>query len=551
MDSLRVNVFILFFLAVFSPLYAQLSPGPLHKSHAFLEGVENCTKCHPAGKRLSAEKCLDCHTLIRKERISQSGLHGHPEYARCQKCHIEHQGRKAPLIYWKNGQNRFDHSLTGFRLKGAHKKLKCRQCHTAKFIIEKSDLLKNKKDLKHTFLGLDKKCLSCHADEHHGQFKNKQCLSCHTMKGWKPASRFDHEKTEFPLTGRHKKIKCSQCHHPTGNQQKPKNKLFAVYKIKNFKHCIDCHNDIHNGQLGKKCSTCHTTKSWKQYNKTRFNHDLTTFPLRGKHRTLACTSCHHSKKTFKIQHFNQCKDCHQDRHLGQFDKTASGGRCEVCHTEQSFIPSTFTLKQHEKSRFPLKGAHLAVACNDCHKMVQIQGQKIRKFQFTTLSCQTCHKDKHNGEFRKWVTPGKQEVCTVCHTVQNWHTINFDHSRTNFPLLGKHKKIACGKCHIADQAGVIHLAGLKTGCVSCHKDAHGGQFTDSNGIVRCERCHTPESWQAKKFDHNRMARFKLTGAHRNVPCAQCHHKERYGQVNLVHYKPLDISCESCHGRSKAQ
>ena len=47
--------FLLFILCVFSgKIIAQLSPGDLSKPHANLEGLENCTQCHDAGKKISA-----------------------------------------------------------------------------------------------------------------------------------------------------------------------------------------------------------------------------------------------------------------------------------------------------------------------------------------------------------------------------------------------------------------------------------------------------------------------------------------------------------------
>ncbi|MGZ7031219.1 MAG: cytochrome C, partial [Thermoanaerobaculia bacterium] len=38
-----------------------LSPGPLSKPHARLEGSANCSQCHEAGKQVSAARCLQCH----------------------------------------------------------------------------------------------------------------------------------------------------------------------------------------------------------------------------------------------------------------------------------------------------------------------------------------------------------------------------------------------------------------------------------------------------------------------------------------------------------
>ena len=55
---------------------------------------------------------------------------------------------------------------------------------------------------------------------------------------------------------------------------------------------------------------------------------------------------------------------------------------------------------------------------------------IRGFSFR--SCSDCHRDPHKGEFK--------QGCDSCHTTFTWKkssfTTTFDHSKTNFPLLGK-------------------------------------------------------------------------------------------------------------------
>ena len=549
MDFLK-RVFLFFVLTTFIPLYAQLSPGALNKVHANLEGVENCTKCHQVGKKLSPDKCLSCHLLIKEERESHKGLHGQAAYKKCGDCHIEHQGRNTDLIYWKGGQEQFDHALTGFRLEGAHKKLKCRQCHNSKNIRNPSKLLKNKKNLNHTFLGLQKNCLSCHIDEHRGQFSNKKCLDCHIMDGWKPAKKFDHAQTKYPLTGLHQKLKCERCHPVAHDKPIGKDLSYQVFKIRNFQTCNQCHKDVHDNKFGKKCSKCHTTEGWKKYKKSNFDHNLTDYPLLGKHKNVRCEACHGSTKTFKIKKFKYCSDCHKDYHQGQFLNTDYGNHCERCHNVQGFSPSTFTIQDHQKTHFPLKGAHKAVPCIDCHKPFLIGKIKTLQFHFKTENCIDCHQDKHNGETQKWMAKAgvaQKKQCIFCHKETSWQDVFFNHNLTHFELTGKHQKVNCKNCHKPDKNGNIRFSGLKSNCASCHDDQHLGQFADKHGETRCERCHSTQNWQATKFDHNRMSRFQLTGAHKKVACKACHLKQNIGNRKVVRYKPLATTCESCHGK----
>src|SRR5207253_8613326 len=52
------------------------SPGPLAQSHANLEGLTNCTKCHVAGGKLSNDTCLVCHKTTRQDITKHRGIHG-------------------------------------------------------------------------------------------------------------------------------------------------------------------------------------------------------------------------------------------------------------------------------------------------------------------------------------------------------------------------------------------------------------------------------------------------------------------------------------------
>jgi len=107
-----------------------VSPGELSRAHQKLEGVQNCTKCHAAGQRLSAEKCLECHKEMRGRVAQGKGFHGRLADKACETCHHEHQGRGFPLVDWGDaGQKGFDHAKTGYPLQGKHQKVKCEDCH--------------------------------------------------------------------------------------------------------------------------------------------------------------------------------------------------------------------------------------------------------------------------------------------------------------------------------------------------------------------------------------------------------------------------------------
>jgi hypothetical protein len=108
---------------------------------------------------------------------------------------------------------------------------------------------------------------------------------------------------------------------------------------------------------------------------------------------------------------------------------------------------------------------------------------------------------------------------------------------------------CGACHAAPWSSRT----MDDRCVACHKDV-ATQMQGNNGIhgglvgamssPACRVCHSehrgPNGALTANFNHNALP-FKLTGAHVNVPCQQCHTAARstQGLANT----PQD--CYSCH------
>jgi len=340
------------------------SPGPLAKSHDNLEGLTNCTKCHAPGGQLSADRCMDCHKEIKERVAKRHGLHGllsESERA-CQNCHHEHQGRDFALVDWgKGGKSGFDHKRTGWPLLGKHAPLKCDECHMDKLLVDPAVReLRSKFPKLDTYLGVGKECLSCHFDEHRGQLK-KTCKDCHDERNWKPAPKFDHAKTNYPLEGKHADVACVDCHalekDPKFSRSAfpaPKSEKFARYKPVVHAKCTDCHKDPHENRFGQNCTSCHSVEGWlvlKGAADQRAFHEKTRYPLRGAHVTVSCNSCHGpfpgKKAVFKNMVFDVCTACHVDSHVGQLGKPgAASAACERCHTVQGFKPPRYEAKDH-------------------------------------------------------------------------------------------------------------------------------------------------------------------------------------------------------------
>jgi hypothetical protein len=83
------------------------------------------------------------------------------------------------------------------------------------------------------------------------------------------------------------------------------------------------------------------------------------------------------------------------------------------------------------------------------------------------------------------------------------------------------------------------------CEACHRTPHGDQFDGRS--AGCAGCHDLTAFRpASRFDHEAGTRFRLDGAHRDVPCERCHaRRSMAGGGERVVYRPLSFACRDCH------
>lgn len=242
--------------------------------------TQSCNSCHAVDdvhRGRNGQQCADCHnsqswkkTLFNHNKDTQFHLAGAHADAACNSCHAggvkknarvreckachnqddAHDGKMAGDCAschkpsgWNN-DTRFDHDLTGMPLYGMHALATCESCH------------KNNE-----YVPLPLACDSCHSkqDKHKGAL-GSACGSCHNANDWK-LWNFNHDRTDFPLSGKHNGLTCASCH-----QQAPASATPQA--------CISCHqaDDVHQGGFGRNCERCHSSDS--------FNHILNQ-PLRG------------------------------------------------------------------------------------------------------------------------------------------------------------------------------------------------------------------------------------------------------------------------------
>ncbi|HUD66777.1 MAG TPA: hypothetical protein VMQ17_19500 [Candidatus Sulfotelmatobacter sp.] len=556
--TLRFALLVAAFLAcLFGPrsaASAQISPGPLARPHQFLSGSTNCAQCHKFGGEAKL-KCVECHTEIGARISSHQGLHATYNIPpgssqECARCHSDHNGLDFPLIKWDI--KTFNHKETGYVLEGKHAGLDCNKCHLPSRISPQERASIKIKDLNRTYLGLSTSCVPCHEDYHKGRL-GPNCLQCHNYEDWKSlkiGNEFDHSKTRYPLTGLHAQVQCAKC-HTNGPDGKPR------YAGIPFNLCSDCHQDPHHGSFTQACSSCHSTGGWKRISQQtmnqNFDHSKTKYPLEGKHATVGCEQCHANGDFKKPLVFNKCSDCHKpDPHNGQFAKRHGGGECFPCHTVQGWKPSTYTVKDHATSAYPLEGGHARVDCDKCH----IPKGKDTLFKIKFDKCTACHKDEHSGQF---VTAPYFNACDQCHTLDGYKPSTFSlakHKKTQFALTGGHIAVPCADCHkesdeLKPKSAIYHWKNLD--CTSCHEDVHKGQFKERMEQKRadgspagCEACHSTKSWkEMSAFDHSKT-KFPLLGAHKATACIDCH-KPPNLDTKLIHadFKAAPTECEDCH------
>ncbi len=265
---------------------------PLEGQHQTVD----CRACHE--KRFSTPidftACKNCHEDYHNGQFAEGGTS--PD---CDACH----SLEEPFTFTSFSIDK--HQDTAFPLEGAHAATPCFACHV------------DEASKRWEFRDIGTTCIDCHDNIHNdaipkNYYPENTCASCHGPETW-DAVNFDHNQTNWPLTGKHVETACSQCHFEISENE--------VVISQNFTNlntdCASCHENIHDNSFAvngvTECSRCHVTSSWLP---EKFNHNETRFPLTGKHEALDCKACHKTQikngEQTIIYKLNtlECIDCH-------------------------------------------------------------------------------------------------------------------------------------------------------------------------------------------------------------------------------------------------
>ena len=327
---------------------------------------------------------------------------------------------------------------------------------------------------------------------------------------------------------------CLDCHKEIAVRLQQRRGLHPVFMAEPKASCVRCHSE-HNG-------TNFSLLHWDT-SPAKFDHAKTGFALDGKHIGLSCAKCHNAANISSIERASlqvkdasrsylglshNCASCHEDKHKGRL-----GSNCLQCHNTQDWKDARDF--DHSKTKFALTGLHRQVACQRCHVP---DGAGVAKYVGLKFDrCAACHSDPHRGEFK--------QGCESCHSTSTWKrsafATEFDHSKTKYPLAGKHLDVPCESCH---RNGDFKSPIAHNACADCHKpDPHNGQFLARADGGRCESCHSVEGFKPAKYtvaDHDKTT-FPLHAKHAELACAKCHLPAGRATVFVI----KATRCADCH------
>ena len=366
--------------------------------------IGDCQQCHTGGdySGLSPE-CSTCH--FDDYQSSTNPNHVQLEFSiNCLDCHSTNPG-------WQPADFSQHDELYFPVYSGSHNGTwnVCSECHTSPANYAQFS------------------CIDCHehnkpdTDEEHNEvggyvYESMACYECHpTGEG---EGGFNHNISQFPLTGAHITTPCADC-HVSGYQGTPTN-CDACHIAAYNQTTSPSHTDLN---LPTDCSDCHTTNpEWKP---ATFDIHNNYYVLQGAHASIAtdCDACHQGNYSSTP---NTCVGCHLEAYNQTNDPPHAAAQfptdCETCHSQIAWTPATW---DHDNLYFPIysgkhqgewnncsdchtNGSNYAIfSCIDCHEHNQPdmddEHSGVPGYQYNSIACLECHPDGEAGKFIRSIT----------------------------------------------------------------------------------------------------------------------------------------------------
>ncbi len=524
----------------------------------------DCISCHLQDYQASVNPnhqqagfstdCLECHDVFTSDWGSDNINHdffpltkGH-EIADCKQCHVGGNYTNTPTNCNACHQQDYDGAQSPNHV-GAHFSNDCASCHTtdpdwmpASFTAHDGayfPIYSGKHKGQWSLCAechinpsnfAENSCIVCHAnpetnDGHAGVngyvYENSACLACHPTG--EAGTGFDHNTTNFPLTGAHLTANCVEC-HAAGYAGTPT-------------QCSACHTTDFNQaanpnhvalNIPTDCAMCHTTApGWEPASFPIHNN---YYALNGAHAAIAndCAACHNGNYNSTP---NTCNGCHNADYVATTSPNHAAVQfptdCASCHSETAWTPSTF----NHNTFYPITGAHIPIAndCNACHN---------GNYTNTPNTCAGCHTtDFNQASNPNHVALNIPTDCAMCHTTApGWEPATFPIHNNYHALNGAHAAIAndCAACHNGNYNSTPNT------CAGCHTPDYNATTNPNHATLQfsnqCATCHSETTWTPATFDHS--VYYPFTGGHVAIAgdCNACHHGD---------YTNTPNTCNGCH------
>ena len=505
----------------------------LSGAHALI--ADQCVTCHNGDYNNTPSTCVGCHQSDYNQTTNPSHIALNFS-TDCASCHT--QSDWSPAEYSAHDDEYFP------IYSGAHEGEwdQCTDCHTntSNYSIYT--------------------CTTCHTNpetnqQHNGVggyiYESSACYACHPTGD--SQGSFDHQSSNFPLTGAHLTVDCASC-HSGGYQGTPT-------------ECVACHTQDYNQSsnpshttlgLPMDCATCHTTQP--DWNPATFDIHNQFYVLSGAHAIIAdqCVTCHNGNYNNTP---STCVGCHQADY-NQTDNPSHTALnfstdCASCHSQTNWAPAEYS--DHDDQFFPIySGTHDGEwdQCTDCHTNTN---------NYSIFTCTTCHtptetNQQHNG-VGGYVY--QSSACLACHPTGDSQG-SFNHNSSGFPLTQGHAGVDCVSCHANGYENT------PTECDACHMPDYNQSSNPNHTVLglstNCVTCHTTNpDWDPALFP-NHNAYYPLLGAHATISnqCATCHngnynntpntcygcHQNDYNQTNDPDHQAAQFphTCETCHSQN---